>query len=72
VVETLLTITIGLSRSEPRRYQIYKLYAFVCRYAHQSWVEVEKRTINELAEFAEAVGDIMEEESEQARIETDG
>ena len=61
-----------MSRGEPRRAQIFQLYAFLGRYAHQQIDQLDKRTMKYLMEFAEQVGELIEEEAAASRIETDG
>lgn len=50
---------------------IYKLFAYLGRYAHQQVWDMERRTTRELQEFAREVNQILKEESDQTKQATD-
>lgn len=58
-------------QANPRGESLWKLLAFLSRYAHQPLPVLMAMPITQLVQFAESVGTLMREESEAARRTTD-
>lgn len=51
--------------------QLWKLMAMVARYAHQPVTMMRRMLVRDLQSFADAVGELIEEEAEAVRQRTD-
>jgi len=64
-------MTLDFDEAPPRGPMLWQLLAFLARYAHQPFDVLLDMTLVDLSDLADAVAQIMKEESELAKRHTD-